>query len=95
MYFSTNYDVDDEVGRSGKKSFGVSNGNRGHPVLKGRLHFVKFETSKINDCLEFIQTKQLHFGGMCAPALACYYYFGNCFSSKWPNLRYIWKLEPF
>ncbi|KAE8023473.1 hypothetical protein FH972_009163 [Carpinus fangiana] len=63
VYFSTNYDVDDEVGRSGKKSFGVSNGNRDHPVLKGRLYFVKFETSKINDCLEFIQNKQLHLGG--------------------------------
>lgn len=66
VYFSTNYDVDDEVGRSGKKSLGVSNCNRDHPVLKGRLHFVKFQTSKINDCLEFIKTKKLHLGGMCA-----------------------------
>ncbi|XP_062158988.1 pantothenate kinase 1 isoform X1 [Alnus glutinosa] len=63
VYFSTNYDADDEVGRSGKKSLGVPNGNRDYPVLKGRLHFVKFETSKINDCLDFIQTKQLHLGG--------------------------------
>ena len=32
----------------------------GFPILGGRLHFVKFETSKVNDCLEFIQSKQLH-----------------------------------
>eukprot|EP00249_Psilotum_nudum_P020571 c27763_g1_i2 orf=375-1811(-) len=30
------------------------------PVLGGRLHFVKFETSKLNDCLEFIESKKLH-----------------------------------
>lgn len=61
MYFSTNDDVDDvdKAVRSGKESLG-----------KGRFHFAKFETSKINDCLEFIRTKQLHLGGMCA--LACF-----------------------
>ncbi|XVE85084.1 hypothetical protein DITRI_Ditri17bG0063800 [Diplodiscus trichospermus] len=32
------------------------------PVLEGRLHFAKFETSKINDCLEFIQRKKLRLG---------------------------------
>ncbi|XP_050276667.1 pantothenate kinase 1 isoform X2 [Quercus robur] len=64
VYFSTNDgDDDDELGRSGKESVGVSNGNRSFPVLKGRLHFSKFETCKINDCLDFIQTKQLHIGG--------------------------------
>lgn len=26
----------------------------------GNLHFVKFETSKIEQCLEFIQSKNLH-----------------------------------
>ncbi|KAF5443145.1 hypothetical protein F2P56_035729 [Juglans regia] len=54
VYFSTNDDVDvvDKAGRSGKESLG-----------KGRFHFANFETSKINDCLEFIQTKQLHLGG--------------------------------
>ncbi|XP_030961050.1 pantothenate kinase 1 isoform X2 [Quercus lobata] len=64
VYFSTNDgDDDDELGRLGKESVGVSNGNRSFPVLKGRLHFSKFETCKINDCLDFIQTKQLHIGG--------------------------------
>jgi pantothenate kinase len=32
----------------------------GFPILGGRLHFVKFETSKVNDCLDFIQSKRLH-----------------------------------
>lgn len=30
------------------------------PVLGGRLHFVKFETSKINECIDFIESKKLH-----------------------------------
>lgn len=34
-------------------------------VIEGRLHFAKFETSKINDCLDFILLKKLHLGGMC------------------------------
>ncbi|KAG4390749.1 hypothetical protein AAZX31_05G036300 [Glycine max] len=39
------------------------NGNRrSYPILGGRLHFVKFETSKINECLDFINSKQLHCG---------------------------------
>ena len=41
------------------------NGNRrSYPILGGRLHFVKFETSKINECLDFINSKQLHCGGI-------------------------------
>ncbi|XP_052185925.1 pantothenate kinase 1 isoform X2 [Diospyros lotus] len=37
----------------------VSNGSDNYPIHYGRLHFAKFETSKINDCLEFISSKQL------------------------------------
>uniref|UniRef100_A0A2N9ILK8 pantothenate kinase n=1 Tax=Fagus sylvatica TaxID=28930 RepID=A0A2N9ILK8_FAGSY len=59
-YFSTNDDGDDEAG---KESVGVCSGNRNYPVLKGRLHLMKFETRNINDCIDFIQTKQLHLGG--------------------------------
>lgn len=33
------------------------------PVLGGRLHFVKFETSKINECIDFIESKKLHSRG--------------------------------
>lgn len=29
-------------------------------IYAGNLHFVKFETSKIEQCLEFIQSKNLH-----------------------------------
>lgn len=76
VYFSTNDgDNDDDLGRSGKESVGVSDGNRSYPVLKGRLDFLKFETCKISDCLDFIQTKRLHLGGMCE--LTCYCYFRN------------------
>ncbi|KAG6654548.1 hypothetical protein I3843_05G141300 [Carya illinoinensis] len=63
VYFSTYDDVDDETGRSATESLSVYNGNKKYPALKGRLHFAKFETTKINDCLEFIQKNQLHLGG--------------------------------
>lgn len=64
VYFSRHADrqVDD---RRKRKVLGVSNGSRrSYPILGGRLHFVKFETSKINECLDFIYSKQLHCGGM-------------------------------
>ncbi|KAE8688900.1 hypothetical protein F3Y22_tig00110951pilonHSYRG00031 [Hibiscus syriacus] len=35
---------------------------RSYIVLGGRLHFVKFKTSKLNDCLDFISSKHLHCG---------------------------------
>ncbi|KAI3862932.1 hypothetical protein MKX03_007639, partial [Papaver bracteatum] len=35
--------------------------NRSHHVHRGWLHFVKFETREINQCLDFIKLKQLHF----------------------------------
>ncbi|XP_010243061.1 PREDICTED: pantothenate kinase 2 isoform X1 [Nelumbo nucifera] len=66
VYFSRHEDrsVDDKRKRSLKERLGVSNGNRrSYPILGGRLHFVKFETSKINECLDFISSKQLHRGG--------------------------------
>uniref|UniRef100_A0A9I9CE58 Pantothenate kinase 2 n=1 Tax=Cucumis melo TaxID=3656 RepID=A0A9I9CE58_CUCME len=65
VYFSRHEDqsVDDKRKRSIKQRLGLSNGNRrSYPVLGGRLHFVKFETSKINECLDFIHSKQLHRG---------------------------------
>ncbi|KAK4350521.1 hypothetical protein RND71_029834 [Anisodus tanguticus] len=66
IYFSRHADrqVDDRRKRRVKERLGVSNGNRrSFPILGGRLHFVKFETSKINECLDFIHSKQLHCGG--------------------------------
>ncbi|CAN6453084.1 unnamed protein product [Victoria cruziana] len=41
---------------------------RSYPILGGRLHFVKFETGNLNDCLDFIKSKQLHHGGIDSPS---------------------------
>ncbi|XP_062168584.1 pantothenate kinase 2 isoform X3 [Alnus glutinosa] len=67
VYFSRHEDqaINDKRKKTVKERLGISNGNRrSYPILGGRLHFVKFETSKINDCLDFIYSKQLHHGGM-------------------------------
>lgn len=53
---------DDDELRSQNESLGSKSDNS-RPVLRGKLHFAKFETSKINDCLEFIHTMKLHLGG--------------------------------
>ncbi|KDO82398.1 hypothetical protein CISIN_1g025826mg [Citrus sinensis] len=54
VYFLRSNGSGGSVDDSGKKS---------DPVLEGRLHFAKFETSKIIDCLEFIRSKNLHLAG--------------------------------
>ncbi|KAG8476152.1 hypothetical protein CXB51_033187 [Gossypium anomalum] len=67
VYFSRHEDqsVDDKRKKTVKERLGISNGNRRNfPILGGRLHFVKFETSKLNECLDFISSKQLHRGGI-------------------------------
>ncbi|CAL2261436.1 unnamed protein product [Prunus armeniaca] len=69
VYFSRHEDqsIDDKRKKTLKERLGISNGNRrSYPILGGRLHFVKFETNKINECLDFIYSKQLHRGGMDA-----------------------------
>ncbi|KAI3761367.1 hypothetical protein L1987_51781 [Smallanthus sonchifolius] len=48
--------------KSTEESFGVFNDNRSFPILGGWLHFVKFETAKINECFEFVHSKQLYRG---------------------------------
>ncbi|KAI3777608.1 hypothetical protein L1987_47408 [Smallanthus sonchifolius] len=63
VYFSRHEDrVVNDKNKSTEESFSVFNDNRSFPILGGRLHFVKFETAKINECLEFIHSKQLHRG---------------------------------
>lgn len=58
MYFSRNSGDDEDPP---KDKVGVSNG------VNGRLHFAKFETAKINDCLQFISANKLLLGGgMCS-----------------------------
>ncbi|CAK8566770.1 unnamed protein product [Lathyrus sativus] len=67
VYFSRHegQSDDDKRKKSLKERLGLSNGNRrSFPILGGRLHFVKFETRKINECLDFIHSKQLHRGGL-------------------------------
>ncbi|KAF9671576.1 hypothetical protein SADUNF_Sadunf12G0061800 [Salix dunnii] len=67
VYFSRHKDrpTNDKRKKTVKERLGISNGNRrSYPILGGRLHFVKFETSKINECLDFISSKQLHRGGV-------------------------------
>ncbi|XP_051136621.1 pantothenate kinase 2 [Andrographis paniculata] len=67
VYFSRheNQPVNDAKRKTIKARLSMTNVNRrSYPILGGRLHFVKFETSKINECLDFIYSKQLHHGGM-------------------------------
>ncbi|XP_073103466.1 pantothenate kinase 2 isoform X2 [Elaeis guineensis] len=71
VYFSRHeeHSPDDKRKRSIKKRFGIPKGSRrSYPVLGGRLHFVKFETGKLNECLDFISSKQLHRGGLDSPS---------------------------
>ncbi|KAL2961368.1 hypothetical protein AAZX31_17G086700 [Glycine max] len=67
VYFSRHQDQStyDKRVKNVKNRLGFPpNGNRrSYPILGGRLHFVKFETSKINECLDFISSKQLHSAG--------------------------------
>jgi len=67
VYFSRHAELSAEDKRkiSTKRRLGMFNGGRrSYPILGGRLHFVKFETGKLNECLDFISSKQLHRGGM-------------------------------
>ncbi|KAF3437026.1 hypothetical protein FNV43_RR19779 [Rhamnella rubrinervis] len=67
VYFSRHedYSSNDKRKKTVKERLGISNGNRrSYPILGGRLHFVKFETNKINECLDFIYSKQLHRAGL-------------------------------
>ncbi|XP_050375017.1 pantothenate kinase 1 [Argentina anserina] len=51
---------DDESSESNAQ---VCNGDKGCTVLEGKLQFAKFETAKIHDCIDFIQSKQLRLTG--------------------------------
>lgn len=65
VYFSRH--DQDRSKKSPKHTVGSSSFNRRNMLSSsssggGRLHFVNFETQKINECLEFISSKQLHLG---------------------------------
>lgn len=75
VYFSRheNQPINDTRRKIIKTRLGVNNVNRwSYPILGGRLHFVKFETAKINECLDFIYSKQLHHGGMLLTPLVLF-----------------------
>ncbi|KAK9277422.1 hypothetical protein L1049_006965 [Liquidambar formosana] len=61
VYFKGNNNCSDDD-KKGER-IGFSNGSGTYPILDGRLHFAKFETSKINECIDFIYSRQLHRGG--------------------------------
>ena len=85
VYFSRheNYSIDDERKKKVKERLGISNGNRrSYPILGGRLHFVKFETHKIDECLEFIYSKQLHRGGIVILVPFCLFTLKSEYSTK-------------
>ncbi|XP_057855485.2 pantothenate kinase 2 isoform X2 [Cryptomeria japonica] len=61
VYFSRHAEVESELEDHNKRSPRTITRRRS-PILGGRLHFVRFETSKLDDCLNFIQSKNLHRG---------------------------------
>lgn len=60
VYFSGNDcgSFEEQETSSSKGRLDVPNGNQNYCVLKGKLHFMKFETRKINDCIEFLSSKK-------------------------------------
>lgn len=65
VHFSRDDDssLDEDPNWYSNVSLGLSNAGKDQSGFEGRLHFAKFETRKIDDCLEFIQSRQLHLGG--------------------------------
>lgn len=61
VYFSReDNSLENYLGKSvAAENTGVLNGCTTHPILNGQLHFAKFETTKINECLDFIESKQI------------------------------------
>ncbi|GJY13397.1 pantothenate kinase 2 isoform X1 [Tanacetum coccineum] len=65
VYFSTSKEqpIDKTKKSASRDSNGMSNGSKDGRLINGRLYFIKFETSKINECLDFISSKQHHYRG--------------------------------
>ncbi|KAL2233620.1 UNVERIFIED_CONTAM: Pantothenate kinase 2 [Sesamum indicum] len=61
VYFPSNSSrsIDDQVNGSSKDGLAASGGDLHYSLLNGRLHFFKFETSKVNDCIDFISSELL------------------------------------
>ncbi|KAL9149593.1 hypothetical protein ABFS82_12G118000 [Erythranthe guttata] len=57
VYFSSNSICSGDDQKNGFLKDGIDTVN--YTVLSGRLHFLKFETTKISECMKFISTKRL------------------------------------
>lgn len=66
VYFSTSKEqpLDKTPKSTSSDSHVVPNGCKERRLFNGRLYFLKFETSKINECLNFISSTQLHCKGV-------------------------------
>lgn len=64
VYFTSSSCFSDDQ-RNGylKDGIDASSGTSNHRVLRRKLHFLKFETSNISECIKFISSKNLqHYG---------------------------------
>ncbi|XP_042043482.1 pantothenate kinase 1-like [Salvia splendens] len=74
VYFSSGSSSpsDDQKDNYLKDGTNTSIGTSNHNGLRGKLHFLKFETSKIDECIKFISSQHLqHNGGQDDKDLAC------------------------
>ncbi|KAK4423830.1 Pantothenate kinase [Sesamum alatum] len=65
VYFPSNSSrsIDDQVNGSSKDGLAASSDDHHYSLLNGRLHFFKFETSKVDDCIDFISSELLQHRG--------------------------------
>ena len=65
VYFSSgsSSSSDDKKDSYLKDGTNTSIGTSNHNGLRGKLHFLKFETSKIDECIKFISSKHLQNNG--------------------------------
>lgn len=70
VYFSRKDSLESSFSNSVQvEEVGLINDSRTYPSPDGKLHFAKFETNKIDECLDFIESKQLHGSGMILSSL--------------------------
>lgn len=62
VYFSRDDKyLEDDSGKASKEDKSAApNGQENSPILNGKLHFALFESSNIDECLEFIRSRQLN-----------------------------------
>nr|GMD19516.1 pantothenate kinase 1 [Ipomoea batatas] len=68
VYVSSNNhcSTNDQQGQLSNETVSILNGNWNHSAFCGSLHFVKFETRMISECIKFLSSKKLQYpGGRC------------------------------